>query len=212
MEGACILVGAGGHARALLGVLLEADRHARCAAVIDVNQADGKADQILGVPVEYGRPALRAHFERGVSQAYVAIGDAAERRRFFDECGALGFDLPNLISRTATISAGVVMGRGNFIGPRSFVGPLSRLGHNNIVNTAAILEHETQIADDCHIAPGAVLAGRVVVGSRVFVGLGARVIDKVRVASDITIGAGGVVVADLTEPGIYIGIPARRSR
>ena len=46
-------------------------------------------------------------------------------------------------------------------------------------------------------------------GSFVLPGAGAVVIDKVCIANSITVGAGGVVIQPLLEPGVYAGAPAR---
>jgi serine acetyltransferase len=44
----------------------------------------------------------------------------------------------------------------------------------------------------------------------VFLGAGAVVIDSISVASNVIIGAGGVVVAAIHSPGSYVGVPVRR--
>jgi acetyltransferase-like isoleucine patch superfamily enzyme len=41
-------------------------------------------------------------------------------------------------------------------------------------------------------------------------GAGAVVIDGVFVTSDVIIGAGGVVVGEIVDPGVYVGVPVRR--
>jgi serine acetyltransferase len=48
------------------------------------------------------------------------------------------------------------------------------------------------------------------VGDGVFLGAGAVVIDSISVASNVVIGAGGVVVAAIDSPGVYVGVPVRR--
>jgi len=44
----------------------------------------------------------------------------------------------------------------------------------------------------------------------VFLGAGSVVIDSISVASNVVIGAGGVVVAAIDSPGVYVGVPVRR--
>jgi acetyltransferase-like isoleucine patch superfamily enzyme len=48
------------------------------------------------------------------------------------------------------------------------------------------------------------------VGGDVLVGAGSCVVQGVRVCAGAVIGAGSVVVADIAEPGVYAGNPARR--
>jgi len=48
------------------------------------------------------------------------------------------------------------------------------------------------------------------VGEGTMVGIGATVSNNVSVCDGCMIGAGAVVVKDITEPGTYAGVPARR--
>jgi len=38
------------------------------------------------------------------------------------------------------------------------------------------------------------------------------VIDKVSITDDVVIGAGSIVIKDITDAGVYVGCPARRIR
>jgi acetyltransferase-like isoleucine patch superfamily enzyme len=53
--------------------------------------------------------------------------------------------------------------------------------------------------------------GKTVLGDRVVVGTNATILP-VSICSDVMIGAGSVVTADITKPGIYAGNPARFRR
>jgi serine acetyltransferase len=44
------------------------------------------------------------------------------------------------------------------------------------------------------------------------IGAGATVIDRIHIADHVVIGAGSTVVADIREPGTYVGCPARLVR
>lgn len=211
----CIVVGAGGHARAVVAVLQETNQDWSCSAVIDVHASDsalGAEESIIGIGVENGIHRLQEHFERGTKSAFIAFGDAAERRHWLIHCRQLGFNTPNLISLDAYLAPEASLGSANFLGPRTFLGPQCTIGSNNILNTAAVIEHEVTIGDDCHLAPGSIVAGRTTIGSRVFLGLGSRVIDRLTVCDDVIVGAGGVVVRDIQQSGLYVGVPAAKCR
>ena len=53
-------------------------------------------------------------------------------------------------------------------------------------------------------------AGTVTVGSHTWVGIGATISNNLTVCSHCMIGAGAVVVRDISTPGTYVGVPARR--
>ena len=86
----------------------------------------------------------------------------------------------------------------------------SSLGRGCIVNTSACVDHDNLLEDFVHVSPGARLAGTVHIGQGTWIGIGATVINNRSVAAGCRIGAGAVVIRDITQKGTYVGIPARR--
>ena len=84
------------------------------------------------------------------------------------------------------------------------------IGRGVIVNTCASVDHDCRIGDFCHVSVGARLAGTVHVGDRSTLGVGAVVRNNTDICADCMVGAGAAVVSPLTEPGVYVGVPARR--
>lgn len=195
-----VILGCGGHARSVADVLLDLDADADIVFV-DEHAADG--ERILGCAVQPSRD-LSGH------ALVLAVGDNARRHALFAR--HRDQDIISVVSRRAYVSRFAVVGRGCFVGNHCHVGPEAVVGDDTIVNTAAIVEHETVIGVSCHVGPRAVVCGRCRIGDRVFLGAGSTVRDGVTIGPDIVIGAGGVVTADLPEPGIYVGCPARRIR
>ena len=146
------------------------------------------------------------------SSVHPASGDNRTRERFarlvVDQRDC---EFENYLSKRATVSTwGVTVKGGSCVLPKGYVGPSVRVGVGCIVNTAAIVEHDTQIGDYSHISIGATIAGSVSIGARCFVGAGATVIDNVTVCDNVLVGAGAVVVSNITQPGTYVGVPAKR--
>ena len=56
-----------------------------------------------------------------------------------------------------------------------------KIGANVLINTGAIIEHDTQISSHSQIAPGAILAGNVNVGEGSIIGMGARIIQGISI-------------------------------
>lgn len=52
--------------------------------------------------------------------------------------------------------------------------------------------------------------GPIELGSNIFVGLNAILLPGIRICSNVVIGAGALVSSDITESGVYVGVPARR--
>ena len=195
-----VIFGCGGHSRSVADIILLNDPDARLLFV-DGNARPG--EKILGFDLLKEPP-------EGDFPLFLALGDNAKRKEKYEEMGAE--NLISVISRTAHVGRGATVQRGCFVANFCHIGPEAVVGANTIVNTAAVIEHEVRIGSHCHIGPNATISGRCVIGDLTFVGVGATIKDYVTVCPRVMIGAGATVVADITEPGTYVGTPARRIR
>ena len=70
--------------------------------------------------------------------------------------------------------------------------------------------HDCTIGDFVTIAPGANISGNVTIGNRCNIGTNAAIREKVTICDDVVIGMGSVILHDITEAGVYVGVPAKR--
>ena len=195
------IIGCGGHARSVADVAVKNEPCLRCI-FFDDNAEDGEV--IMGFPAwKLDRLAL----SRG-RHCIIAVGNNESRERLYQNFFEM--DAVSVISKTAYIGAGAVIGRGCFVGAMAHIGPEADIGENCIINTGAVVEHECVIGSHTHISVGAKVCGRSRIGRRTMVGAGATVIDKVSICNDVIIGAGAVVISDITERGTYVGVPAKK--
>lgn len=203
-----LIIGTGGHCRVLLSLLAACSKH-EVMGIVDLAE-HRVGEVIMGVSVVGSIDCLEAFRGRGDVDVFLAIGDNAIRRTWWQRVRDLGMALPNLVSPQAIVDPSARIGEANVVCARAFIGPEAMLADNNLVNTAAVLEHEVRVGSHCHLASSSTVAGRSQIGDSCFVGAGATVINNIEVAAGITIGAGATVVRNITEPGgIYVGVPAR---
>jgi sugar O-acyltransferase (sialic acid O-acetyltransferase NeuD family) len=199
-----LVFGAGGHGRVV------ADSAGRMGAWAQVAGSDRNAALCHGELLP-GVPMVGPDVDLGAQwQIHLAIGRADWREK-----EALGWGLERLASvwhPSSAVGAAAVMGMGCFCAAQSVVAPGARLGHCVIVNHGAVVDHDAVVGDFSHIAPGALLGGGAVVGARCLIGAGAVLLSHVKVADDVVVGAGSVVIRDVCEAGVYVGSPARRIR
>lgn len=203
-------LGGGGHARVLLDALQTAGQ-ALPDWIID-NDSSLWGMTIEGVPVPGGDDRLPEFISHGAGRFFVGVGssrDATPRRRLFEWATSLGLQAVDVIHERAVRSRNCTWGPGVQLMAGSIVGPGAVLGMNVLINTAAVVEHDCQIADHVHIATGARLCGQVKIGERGHVGAGAVVIQGVSIGSRAVIGAGAVVIRDVLEDQTVVGVPAR---
>ncbi len=207
----CVIVGAGGHGRVVLDILLNAGTY-DVAGFVDSNseltgrRVDGV--EVLGQPADL--PRLRD--ELGVTHGIIAIGDNGVRRAVADRLDELGFTLANAIHPSANLARNVTLGRNVVVAAGALVCAHCQIGDSVILNTGCIVDHESLIGTATHICPGARLAGRVTVESGAFVGIGATIIQSVRVGYEAVVGAGAVVIEDAPPMSTVVGVPARQIR
>jgi sugar O-acyltransferase (sialic acid O-acetyltransferase NeuD family) len=191
------LYGCGGHARSVAEVILHNDDGAN---ITFVDEAAKPGEKIFGFDV------LSSSNDNN-AEMFVAIGSNKNRMELTE---LLDKKAANIISSDAHIGRESQIGSGCFIGHEAYLGPLVRVGDGSIINTRAILEHEVKLGNFSQVGPRATIGGRTTIGDNVFIGLGATIIDGLAICSDVTIGAGAVVTKDISHPGTYVGIPARR--
>lgn len=203
----CVIIGAGGHGRVVLDVMLREGRH-KVVGFLDSN-ADLHGRRMDGVPILGSIERLPDLAKQGVGGAIVGIGDNGTRRGFCDQVGQAGFELVNAIHPSANIASNVTLGKGVVVAAGALVCAHCQIGDAVILNTGCIVDHETMIGRACHICPGVRIAGRVVIEAGAFVGIGATIVQYVRVGHDAVVGAGAVVLKDVNPMSTVVGLPAR---
>lgn len=197
------LIGSGGHARSLMEFAAAA-----IDGYIDKRPSEGDEIPYLGNDEEF--IASNSPEQWLVHMAIVGGSgkDMPLRRKIIERFIGAGFRFATLTAPTAIVTPSARIGEGCALLHRCVINGAT-LGSNCVVNTGAIVEHACRIADNVFIGPGAVICGEVTIGSDTFIGAGATVRNCVTIGTGVTIGAGACVVADITEPGVYAGCPAK---
>lgn len=138
---------------------------------------------------------------------FVAIGNADTREQMMNSLH--GKEIITLIHPDAVVAEDVEIGVGTIIMAGVVINPGAKIGKGSIVNTCASVDHDCTVGDFCHISVGAHLSGTVSVGNNSWIGIGAVVSNNIDICNDCIIGAGAVVVKSISEPGTYIGVPAK---
>jgi sugar O-acyltransferase (sialic acid O-acetyltransferase NeuD family) len=207
-----ILIGSGGHARAVADVAEAIDCY-QIVGLIDSFRPPGDISfgyQILGGETELHE--LYKCFE--YAEVLVAIGDNFRRSAMMARVRAVIPDVnfATLIHPTAFLGSDVRLGEGSVLMPRALVMCGSTVGRGCVLNTGSSLDHDSSMEDGAALAPGAITGGGVRIGERTFVGLGARIIEKINVGSDAVVGAGSLVLHDLPDHVLAYGVPCRDVR
>ncbi|MDB5371086.1 MAG: hypothetical protein JWP20_2644 [Roseomonas sp.] len=204
MSTGLLLIGAGGHGRAVLETL----RDSGWPDPVGVLDDDPASAGLPGIP-RLGPLAMAGALRgQGIGAAHVALGDNARRRALGDWLLGLGFALPVVRHPSAVVAGTACLGAGCVVMPRVVLGAAARVGSHVILNTGCIVEHDALLADAVHVAPGAVLGGGVRVGAAALIGLGCAIRPGVTVGAGAVVGVGAAVVGDVADGMRVAGVPA----
>lgn len=203
-------LGAGGHAKVVLEILQLMGGY-KFVGLLDPKQELWNTE-VLGTPVLGNDDLLPELYKDDVRHAFIGlgtVGDTRLRRQLYEKARVQGFQVVQAIHPQAILSPSVEIGHGPTIMAGAVINANARLGDNVIVNTGAIIGHDCIIGDHVHIATGARLASTVQVGEGAHIGLGASILQCVRIGGNVVVGAGAVVVNDVPDDVVVVGVPAR---
>ena len=140
-----------------------------------------------------------------------SIGTGKTRKRVMEEVlrnpklrAATLIDPAAIVGRNTQVDEGCIVCAGTVLTVSC------RLEAHTIVNLNCTIGHDTVLEPFCTVHPGTNLSGKVRVGACTDIGTGTKIIQGLTVCPGCTLGAGSVVVRDITEPGTYVGVPAKR--
>ena len=202
-----VIIGTGGHAREVCGILQSGYAHGRNKAVVGWLTDDQTlhGTHLYGLPI-LGSPAWL--IDHPHLATIIAIGNNSIRR-------AITQRLPTnqryaqAISPQAVVSAQTQLPPGIMLFPYTVIGPDVQPGAHTILNVGASISHDSTTADWVNINPGARIAGNCQLGQGAYIGMGASIIQGVQVGDWTTVGAGAVVVRDLPAHVTAVGVPAK---
>jgi sugar O-acyltransferase (sialic acid O-acetyltransferase NeuD family) len=206
-----VLLGAGGHASDVLGVVEQLQAAGSHIEVVGVLDDDHEADmsRFAGREVQIAGPIDRLS---DLDAAWIAaVGWPSTRRRLVARTGAAAA-APALVSPRADVGRGVVVGDGSVVMGSARLSPLAHVGEHALVSYAAAVGHDSIVGDGTSVMPGAMVSGGVRIGEWVLVGTNATVIEGVVIGDGATVGAGAVVLQDVPPGTTVAGVPARAVR
>lgn len=199
-----LIIGASGHGKVIVDIALALNKYHEVSFLDD----DESISECLGFGVIGNVCDLKDYVSE--YDMVVAIGNAQTRCRIMEQIASAGGTIATLIHPQAVVSKYATVGEGTVVMPGAVINAGAVVGRGCIVNTSASVDHDCRIGDFVHVAVGAHLAGTVSVGAETWIGIGAVVSNNIHICGQCMIGAGAVVVSDTTEPGTYVGVPAKR--
>lgn len=160
-----------------------------------------------------GTTTVRTLRDQGVSHGIVATGSGRVREELSHRLEDWGFEIISAIHPTAHIPPQARLGKGTIICPgvNLFYNPV--IGNFVYLGPSVTVNHDNLIEDNVNLSGGCITGARVHIHKNAFVGIGATVVPKdfgsLSVGEDAVVGTGAVVVKDVPNRAVVVGVPAR---
>lgn len=177
-----------------------------------VEKAYRNCDTLRGLPVvDFEQiSSLYPPEEHDIFVAVTYVGLNRVRKRLYLSCKEKGYRCASYISSHSFFWKNAQIGENSFIFEDNTIQYHVKIGDNVILWSGNHIGHRSVIGDDCWLTSHVVVSGFCQIGSGCFIGVNTSFGDHVRIADDVVVGAGSVVVKDLEKRGgVYIGSPAK---
>lgn len=202
-----VLIGAGGHCKVIIDIIKSIGEY----EIIGITDKSSK-DSVLDIPIIGDDGVLEQLYNEDVQYAFISIGALSNmniRNLIYNELKSIGFKLPVLVHKTAVVSPFSHIDEGTCVMAGAIINAGTVIGKNCIINTGSVIEHDCKIGDNTHISPNSSIAGGVSIGFNTHIGIGSCVIQGKTIGDNVTIGAGAVLIDNIADDSLAVGIPAK---
>lgn len=191
-ERTLLIIGAGGHGKAVAEAALLSREWQRIAYVDD---RWPELSESFGWPVVTDLAGLAA-LEIQVAGAIAAVGNNAAREQCVKAIHAAGLPLVTVVHPRACASPAATIGAGTAIMALAMVGVDAVIGEAAIVNAHATVDHDASLGSFAHLGVGVQLAGGVKIGAWARLQAGCSAGYQVVIGDGVVCAPGTVLRAD----------------
>jgi len=140
-----------------------------------------------------------------------AVGEPSIKEKIINNIKNPLIRFPVLIHPTALVgdAKNVTTGEGSIITAGVIMTVNIEIGRHVILNLMCTVGHDTKIGDFSSFMPSVNISGEVDIEKNVYVGTGAKIINRLKIGKNTTVGAGAVVAKSLPGNCVAVGIPAK---
>ncbi|MBS1660106.1 MAG: NeuD/PglB/VioB family sugar acetyltransferase [Bacteroidetes bacterium] len=203
-----IILGAGGHAREIIGVLSELEELENLCLYDDVTPHP-QATLYDRFPILATKAAAAEALAKD-PRFLLGVGKPALRKKLSDDFKSRGGRLTSVISPFARIGRfNVSLGDGLNIMTGAVLTSDIVIGEGTLIHINVTVHHDCIIGDYCELSPGCHILGKAEIGHLTSIGSGAVVLPGVKVGSRVIVGAGAVVTSNIPDGVTVKGVPAK---
>jgi sugar O-acyltransferase (sialic acid O-acetyltransferase NeuD family) len=168
MQGTLLILGAGGHGKAIAEAALLSGVWSKVAFVDDRWPS---LNTVFGLPVLSNIAGL-SEVSSQWDAAIPAVGQNSLRQQWLKAIRTAGLTAATVVHPSACVSPSAVIGEGTAIMALAMIGVDVSIGECSIINAHATVDHDVRLGSFVHLGIGVHLAGGVQIGSNVWLQAG----------------------------------------
>lgn len=204
-----VIFGASGHGSVVLDCI---EKEGRYKVVGFIDSFRKKGTEVNGYAVlgsEYDLPFLFEKYQ--IFGGIVAIGDNWTRNLLVERILKIvpEFNYVSAVHPNAEIGKDVQIGKGSVIMPGVTINANAIIANHCILNTNASLDHDGFMNNYSSLAPNVCVGGNFILGRGSAICLGANIIENITVGEYSVVGAGSLLVGNVSDCLLVYGAPAK---
>ena len=197
-----IVLGAGGHAKVILDMLVRSGR--KIQGIIAPDKVAGES--LFGFKIIGDDKVISGFLPNSVELAngVGALPYTKHRWELAEKMRKQGYSFTTVIHPSAIVANDVKLADGVQVMAGVIIQPGTSVGRDSIINTGVLLDHDCNVAQNCHLASGVICSGEVNIEECVHIGAGTSIIQNINVGKNSVIAAGSVIYKDIEKGRIVI--------
>ncbi|MFK7811110.1 MAG: acetyltransferase [Maribacter sp.] len=204
-----VIFGASGHGSVVLDCI---EKEAKYKVVGFIDSFEEKGTKVNGYTIlgsEYDLPFLIEKYQ--LLGGIIAIGDNWTRSLVVERILKIApkFNYISAVHPNAQLGKDVQIGMGSVVMPGVTINANAVIGNHCILNTNSSLDHDGYMSNFSSLAPNVCVGANFILGKGSAICLGANIIENITIGPHAVVGAGSLVVGNVTDHVLVYGAPAK---
>lgn len=199
-----VVIGTGGLGRETMEVVKKTKRMNDALGFLDDNTMI-HGTMVNDYPVLGGVDWLK----NNKAECLCGIGDNHTRRKVTLRALSYGGEFTKVVHPNADIGYNITTGRGTIITSGNTITCNIRIGEHVFINLDCTIGHDSVLEDYVNLSPGAHISGNCHLKEGCHIYTGGVLIPGITIGKWAEVGAGAVVLEDVPDYGVAVGVPAK---